>query len=124
MMFLQGKKRTRFAASWTLLNAHEVAVMSGIAAAVDLGAQYPEDLERDKFALLSFRLYYLLAYGKWYKKKAKPEGEGKDWASGLYGSVYRGPGVSTVDRRQWRDENGIEGKGPEYTWPKDAGSRS
>ncbi|KAF2254405.1 hypothetical protein BU26DRAFT_559100 [Trematosphaeria pertusa] len=50
--------------------------MSGIAAAVDLGATYPEDLERDKFAFLSFRLYYLLAYGRWHRRKAKKEGDG------------------------------------------------
>ena len=108
MWALNGRKRTRFAAAWTLVNAHEVAVMSGIAAAVDLGARYPEDLERDKFALLSFRLYYLLTYGKWYRKRAKQEGEGKDWASGEYGSVYRGPGVSSVERLTWREENGIK----------------
>jgi hypothetical protein len=107
MWLLQGRKHTRFAAAWTLVNAHEVAVMSGIAAAVDLGARYPEDLERDKFALLSFRLYYLLAYGKWYRKKAKQEGEGKDWASGVYGSVYQGPGFSGVDRLTWKEENGM-----------------
>jgi predicted NAD/FAD-binding protein len=101
---LQGRKHTRFAGSWTLVNAHEVAVMSGIAAAVDLGATYPEDLERDKFALLSFRLYYLLCYGRWYRKKGKPEGEGKDWASGLYGSVYKGPGVTETERLMWREE--------------------
>lgn len=126
MMWLQGKKRTRFAASWTLLNAHEVAVMSGIAAAVDLGAKYPEDLERDKFALLSFRLYYLLAYGKWYRRvatKKSKEGEGKDWASGLYGSVYRGPGVTDVDRSSWREENGIQSEPFRYQFPKDSGSR-
>lgn len=109
MWLLQGRKRTRFAAAWTLVNAHEVAVMSGIAAAVDLGATYPEDLERGRFALLSFRLYYLLSYGKWYRKRAKQEGEGKDWASGLYGSVYKGPGVSDMERLTWREENGIKG---------------
>lgn len=109
MWLLQGRKHTRFAAAWTLVNAHEVAVMSGIAAAVDLGATYPEDLERDKFAFLSFRLYYLLAYGRWHRRKAKKEGEGKDWASGLYGSVYRGPGVSDTERLTWRKENGIRG---------------
>jgi hypothetical protein len=123
MMFLQGRKHTRFAAAWTLINAHEVAVMSGIAAAVDLGARYPEDLERDRFALLSFRLYYLLAYGKWYKRRADREGEGKEWASGEYGSVYRGPGVSVVDRLQWREENGVQGEEMTYKFPKDAGSR-
>ncbi|KAK6221353.1 hypothetical protein LQW54_001452 [Pestalotiopsis sp. IQ-011] len=113
MMFLQAKNHTRFAASWTLVNAHEVAVMSGIAAAVDLGAEYPEDLEHDKFALLCFRLYYLLAYGKWYRRrftmnKKKPESQkardGAAWATGLYGSVYEGPGVSKQERQTWREE--------------------
>ncbi|TYJ51265.1 hypothetical protein B9479_008175 [Cryptococcus floricola] len=115
MMFLQAKNHTRFAASWTLVNAHEIAVMSGIAAAVSLGAEYPEDLEHDKFAFLSFRLYYLIAYGKWYsrnftskKRKTQVESEaaqaGKGWATGLYGSVYQGPGVSTVERSTWKKE--------------------
>ncbi|GME33227.1 fad dependent oxidoreductase [Neofusicoccum parvum] len=104
MWLLQGRRHTRFASSWTLLNAHEVAIMSGIAAAVDLGATYPEDLERDKFALLSFRLYYLLAYGRWYRKKAPKKGEGEDWASGLYGSVYKGPGVVEEERLMWKEE--------------------
>ncbi|KAH8702989.1 hypothetical protein GQ44DRAFT_743778 [Phaeosphaeriaceae sp. PMI808] len=110
IMFLQGKMHTRFAGSWTLLNAHEVAVVSGMAAAVDLGARYPEDLERDRFALLSFRLYYLLAYGKWYWRRAGREGEG-------------GPGVSDVDRLQWREENGIEGEVKRYGFPVNAGTR-
>ncbi|MCJ1226503.1 hypothetical protein MMC12_003155 [Toensbergia leucococca] len=104
MWLLQGHCHTRFAAAWTMINAHEVAVMSGIAAAVDLGATYPEDLERDKFALLSFRLYYLLVYGRWYRKKAGKDGEGKNWASGLYGSVYQGPGVVDEERTIWREE--------------------
>lgn len=100
--------------------------MSGIAAAVDMGAQYPADLERDKFALLSFRLYYLLAYGKWYRRQATKEtkeGPGKDWASGLYGSVYRGPGVTDINRSQWREENGIKSEPSRYEFPKDAGTR-
>lgn len=109
MWTLQGKRRTRYAASWTLVNAHECAVISGISAAVDLGATYPEDLERDKFALLSFRLYYLLVYGKWYRRRATKhsrEGEGADWATGNeYGSTYNGPGVEKgTDRRIWREE--------------------
>ena len=103
MMFLQGKRHTRFAASWTLVNAHEVAVISGIAAAVDLGANYPEDLERDKFALLSFRLYYLLAYGKWYTRKADEKGAGTNWATGIYGSVYAGPGVAEKERTMYKE---------------------
>ncbi|KAI1504761.1 hypothetical protein F5X99DRAFT_432533 [Biscogniauxia marginata] len=115
VMLLQARRRTRFAGSWTLVNAHEVAVMSGIAAAVDLGAEYPEDLENDKFAFLCFRLYYLLAYGKWYRRrytggKRGPAGasqaarEGSSWETGLYGSVYKGPGVSTKERQTWREE--------------------
>jgi predicted NAD/FAD-binding protein len=108
MWLLQGKRHTRYAAAWTMVNAHEVACISGISAAVDLGADYPEDLERDQFALLSFRLYYLLAYGRWYRRKATKktkEGVGKDYASGLYGSVYQGPGVNAkTDRLIWRKE--------------------
>lgn len=108
MWLLQGKRHTRYAAAWTMVNAHETACISGISAAVDLGADYPDDLERDKFALLSFRLYYLLAYGRWYRRRAtkkSKEGEGKDYASGLYGSFYQGPGVnSKQDRLIWRQE--------------------
>ncbi|KAI1801306.1 FAD/NAD(P)-binding domain-containing protein [Daldinia bambusicola] len=121
MMFLQAKKHTRYAAAWTLVNAHEVAVMSGIAAAVDLGAEYPEDLEHDKFAFLCFRLYYLLAYGRWYKRRytsssgknsSNKQGEqtttqaareGKSWATGPYGGVYEGPGVSKTERQTWKE---------------------
>jgi hypothetical protein len=113
IMFLQGKRRTRFAGSWTLLNAHEVALLSGVAAAVDLGAEYPRDLERDGWALLCFRCYYLLAYGKWYRRRLTKgeEGEGKDWATGVLGSVYSGPGVSATERSIWREEmvRGMEG---------------
>ncbi|KFA69507.1 hypothetical protein S40285_05673 [Stachybotrys chlorohalonatus IBT 40285] len=118
MMFLNAKKHTRFAAAWTLVNAHELAVISGIAAAVDLGATYPEDLENDKFAFLCFRLYYLLAYGRWYRRhftskkylrsqngvESEAAKQGKQWATGLYGSVYKGPGVSEVERSAWMAE--------------------
>ncbi|CZT20242.1 related to flavin-containing amine oxidasedehydrogenase [Ramularia collo-cygni] len=109
MWLLQGKRHTRYAASWTLVNAHEVACISGISAAVDLGADYPEDLERDKFSFLAFRLYYLLVYGKWFGRKATKktkEGPGKEWATGNeYGSEYAGPGVQyETDRLIWRNE--------------------
>ncbi|KAH0138202.1 hypothetical protein KCU67_g15526, partial [Aureobasidium melanogenum] len=85
-------------------NAHEVACISGIAAAVDLGATYPEDLERDKFALLAFRLYYLLAYGKWYKKRYSGKNSKESYSTGLYGSVYQGPGVASEERTCWKKE--------------------
>jgi predicted NAD/FAD-binding protein len=108
MWLLQGKRHTRYAASWTMVNAHEVACISGISAAVDLGADYPEDLERDSFALLSFRLYYLLVYGRWYRRRATKktrEGVGKDWATGVYGSTYMGPGVNADEERLlWKRE--------------------
>lgn len=104
MWLLQGRRSTRYAAAWTLVNAHEVAVISGIAAAVSLGAEYPHDLERDAFALLSFRLYYLLQHGRWYRRRATEKGPGDAWATGPYGSVYRGPGVVSADRTMWRQE--------------------
>lgn len=109
MMFLQGHRHVRYAASWTLVNAHEVAILSGIAAAVSLGASYPEDLERDKWAFLCFRLYYLLSHGRWYSRRAtksdkNAKGEGCDWASGLYGSVYQGPGVVSEEHTLYRED--------------------
>ncbi|KAK3366323.1 hypothetical protein B0T24DRAFT_638494 [Lasiosphaeria ovina] len=109
LWLLQRRRRTRFAGSWTVVNAHEVAVLSGVAAAVDLGAEYPADLERDPWALRCFRLYYLLVYGRWYRRRAEPKGPGEDWASGLYGSVYKGPGVVETERQMWRDERDEEG---------------
>ena len=109
LWLLQGRRHTRFAAAWTVINAHEVAVMSGLAAAVDLGASYPEDLERDAFALLCFRLYYLLVYGRWYKKQAAlRKGVGENWGSGPYGGVYRGPGVVAQERQMWREDRAVE----------------
>ncbi|KAK8098501.1 uncharacterized protein PG998_013987 [Apiospora kogelbergensis] len=133
VMFLQAKRGVRFAGSWTLVNAHEVAILSGLAAAVDLGAEYPEDLEHDRFAFLSFRLYYLLAYGKWYRRRytssskankkstknarnhdgnnglSQKAKDGQSWATGLYGSVYKGPGVSETARSVWKQDmrNGL-----------------
>ncbi|GAA5888755.1 hypothetical protein JCM6882_002838 [Rhodosporidiobolus microsporus] len=68
LWLLNGKKRTRYAAAWTLVNAHELAVISGMSAAYSLGASYPEELEQDDFALLCFRLYLLLQHRTWYKK--------------------------------------------------------
>ena len=85
----------RFASSWTLVNAHEVAIMAGLAAAVDLGAEYPEDLENDKFALLSFRCYYLLVYGKWYRKRKVVKGAKESEAAlslSVLGCVVNGTG--------------------------------
>lgn len=76
---------------------------------MDLGAEYPADLERDKFAFLAFRLYNLLIYGKWIRRnytKIDKNGEGMDYATGNeYGSVYNGPGVNPdEERRIWKQE--------------------
>lgn len=104
LWLIQGRNHTRFAAAWTMVNAHEVAVISGIAAAVSLGADYPEDLEQDRFAFLAFRLYYLLQYFSWYRRKGSEKGPGEEYASGEYGSVYKGPGVAKGDRTMWRED--------------------
>lgn len=93
-----------------MINAHEVAIMSGTAAAVDLGAAYPDVLERDRFAFLAFRCYYMLIYGKWYGRRATKhslEGEGADWGQGkdTYYSTYRGPGCNwETERLLWQKE--------------------
>ena len=63
---ISGRNSTIYAGSWTLVNAHEVASISGLAAACRLGADYPEDLLNDGFALLCFRLFLLLSHGKWF----------------------------------------------------------
>ncbi|KAK0754388.1 hypothetical protein B0T18DRAFT_314436 [Schizothecium vesticola] len=113
----RGRRRTRFAGSWTVVNAHETAVLSGVAAAVDLGAGYPEDLERDGggFALMCFRMYYLLVYGRWYRRRVLGAEEGATGlGKGLNGSVYCGPGVGEVERGMWmeeRERDGGDGEG-------------
>jgi hypothetical protein len=91
-------KHTTYAAAWTLVNAHEVAVISGQvsqmsfcycyrcricfqlvarnthtnadiqAAAYKLGASYPKELYENDFAKLCFRLYLLLAHGTILRK--------------------------------------------------------
>ncbi|KAL7272645.1 hypothetical protein RUND412_004534 [Rhizina undulata] len=70
MWWINGGRNIRFAGSWTLINAHEVAIISGLAAAYSLGARYPPELERDEWAVLCFRLYLLLTHGKWFRRGA------------------------------------------------------
>ncbi|MCJ1462529.1 hypothetical protein MMC07_001131 [Pseudocyphellaria aurata] len=69
MMFINGKKNTFFAGSWTLVNMHELACVSGIAAAYRLGADYDKF---DDFAEDFFKKYLLISHGVRYKggKKA------------------------------------------------------
>ena len=69
-----GGTRTTYAGSWTVVNAHEVAILSGLSAAWRLGASYPEELRGDKVAWNSFWMYTLLCHGKW--------AEGGPWIRG------------------------------------------
>ena len=66
MMFINGKNSTLFAGSWTLVNMHEMACVSGIAAAWRLGAEYEVF---DEFAENLLQKYLLLSHGKVYKSK-------------------------------------------------------
>ncbi|KAK7737822.1 hypothetical protein SLS53_006442 [Cytospora paraplurivora] len=73
MMFINGRNNTLFAGSWTLVNMHELACVSGIAAAYRLGAEYRKF---DDFAENFFSKYLALSHGVWYswgekKRKAK-----------------------------------------------------
>ncbi|KAL2007252.1 hypothetical protein VTN00DRAFT_8690 [Thermoascus crustaceus] len=66
MMFINGRNRTLFAGGWTFLNMHEVACVSGIAAAYRLGATYEHF---DDFAEGFFSKYLLLSHGMRYKRR-------------------------------------------------------
>ncbi|KAF4509457.1 hypothetical protein G6O67_003630 [Ophiocordyceps sinensis] len=68
MMFLNGKNRTLFAGSWTLVNMHEVACVSGIAAAYRLGADY---VKFDDFAQDFFAKFLLLSHGKVFSREER-----------------------------------------------------
>jgi len=59
--FLQGRQRTYYAGSWTLANTHEVATISGFAAAHRLGANYP--LPHDQLAAEQFQTYLSVVHG-------------------------------------------------------------
>ena len=66
MMFINkpgGSTRTTFAGSWTLVNMHEMACVSGIVAALRLGATYEVF---DAFAEDLVKKYLLLAHGVGY----------------------------------------------------------
>ena len=66
-------KATLFAGSWTLVNMHELACVSGIAAAWRLGAAYEpfDDGGKGGFAEEFFGKYLLLSHGKWYSKSKR-----------------------------------------------------
>ncbi|KAL4735850.1 hypothetical protein BDV11DRAFT_173450 [Aspergillus similis] len=65
MMFVNSlKNRTLFAGAWTMVNMHEIACISGIAAAYRLGASYDHF---DDFAQEVFAKYLLVCHGVRYK---------------------------------------------------------
>lgn len=81
MMFINGKNHTIYAGSWTMVvsqftgidknmtdreqNMHEIACISGIAAAYRLGAPYEAF---DDFAEDCFAKYLLVCHGVRYKR--------------------------------------------------------
>lgn len=62
MRYLQGKNHSWYCGSYTLINTHEIAVISGFAAAFRLGATYP--FPKDKLAKKQFDQYLLMIHGK------------------------------------------------------------
>ncbi|KAK2594450.1 hypothetical protein QQS21_007854 [Conoideocrella luteorostrata] len=68
MMFLNGRNNTIFAGSWTLVNMHELACVSGIAAAYRLGADYSRF---DEFATNFFAKYLLVSHGMLFSREER-----------------------------------------------------
>ncbi|KAK7093233.1 hypothetical protein V1264_007023 [Littorina saxatilis] len=62
MRYLQGTKNTYYCGSYTLINTHEIAIISGFAAALRLGADYP--FPQDKLASKQFDHYMLVIHGR------------------------------------------------------------
>ncbi|UZJ56751.1 hypothetical protein CBS101457_006071 [Exobasidium rhododendri] len=60
MWTINGKNNTHFAGAWTLVNMHEVGIVSGFSAAYQLGAPYP--FKEDEECARLFRLYLALAH--------------------------------------------------------------
>ncbi|PYI20481.1 FAD/NAD(P)-binding domain-containing protein [Aspergillus violaceofuscus CBS 115571] len=66
MMFINGKNNTLYAGAWTMVNMHEIACISGMAAAYRLGAVYEPF---DDFAEDVFSKYLLVSHGVRYKRR-------------------------------------------------------
>ncbi|XP_046571478.1 LOW QUALITY PROTEIN: uncharacterized protein LOC124279687 [Haliotis rubra] len=62
MRYLQGKKHTWYCGSYTLINTHEIAIISGLAAAHRLGAPYP--FTEDRLAAKQFDHYMMVIHGQ------------------------------------------------------------
>jgi predicted NAD/FAD-binding protein len=61
VQFLQGRQNTWYGGAYTLFNTHEIAVMSGLAAADRLGAAYP--FSSDPLAAAQYDTYFKMAHG-------------------------------------------------------------
>ncbi|XP_045162098.2 uncharacterized protein LOC123526910 [Mercenaria mercenaria] len=62
MRYIQGKRHTYYCGSYTLVNTHEVAVMSGFSAAYRIGSPYPFD--HDSLAKKQFDHYLMVIHGR------------------------------------------------------------
>lgn len=64
--FLQGHRHTWYAGAYCLANTHEVAVMTGLAAADRLGAPYP--FGEDKLAASQYQTLFKICHGLFAKR--------------------------------------------------------
>lgn len=78
--FIQGRKGTWYSGSYTLFNTHEIAVMSGLAAADRLGADYPFGF--DPLAAQQFDMYLKLAHGLFARRRKG----GAETSAGIIGA--------------------------------------
>ena len=64
--FAQGARSTFYAGSYTLVNTHEIAIISGLAAAYRLGADYA--FADDQLAADQFDLFLSINHGRRRKR--------------------------------------------------------
>jgi predicted NAD/FAD-binding protein len=74
--FLQGRQNTWYAGAYTLFNTHEIAVMSGLAAADRLGAAYP--FSADPLAAAQYDTYFKMAHGLFTRRTSIKSAGKKD----------------------------------------------
>lgn len=64
--FLNGRRGCYFTGSWTVVNMHEMAIVSGIASAIQIGAEYPQKLQEDPQARKLMRMFMFLDHHAWF----------------------------------------------------------
>lgn len=64
---LVSSKHTVYAGAWTMLNMHEIAIVSGFSAAYRLGADFP--FKGDEECERLWKLYYAVAHGGRVRKE-------------------------------------------------------